>query len=58
MHIGPFRNMCETTDLILGFLTKNNLDKTEKGYKEIYLSDPKHTDPKNWKTVVRFTLKE
>lgn len=58
MHTGPFQNICETTDLILEFLAENNLEKIEKGHKEIYLSDPNRAKPENWKTVVRFTVKE
>lgn len=58
MHIGPFQNICETTDRLQSFLTENQLMKKEKGHKEIYLSDPKRAKPENWKTVVRFTIKE
>ena len=56
MHIGPFDNEPESVDLMDAFIA-------EKGYKndfsekrlhhEIYLSDARKVEPKDWKTVIR-----
>jgi hypothetical protein len=52
MHIGPFSQEGATVDKIHQFIEQNGFERTGKHH-EIYLSDIRKADPKNWKTVIR-----
>jgi len=56
MHLGPYADEPRSVELMKAFMTDNNLvDETgsERKHHEIYLSDPRKTDPEKLKTVIR-----
>jgi hypothetical protein len=61
MHIGPFDEEPRTIKLIDNFIEENNLlqdlNETRKHH-EIYLSDPRKTEPIKMKTVLRIPVKK
>ena len=61
MHIGSYDNEPKTLALIDDFINKNNLLKDindKRKHHEIYLSDPRKTDPAKMKTVLRIPVKK
>jgi len=52
MHIGPFFDEGPTIEKLHQFIEFRNFRLTGKHH-EIYLSDIRKADPRNWKTVVR-----
>jgi hypothetical protein len=61
LHIGSFDDEPKTIKLIDGFIEENNVlkDITEKRrHHEIYLSDPRKTEPVKMKTVLRIPVKK
>jgi hypothetical protein len=60
MHIGPYDDEPKTLALIDAFIDKNNFKKniTDKRlHHEIYLSDPRKTEPAKMKTILRIPVK-
>lgn len=55
LHIGPFSEEGPTVEKLHSFITANGCQKKGKHH-EIYLSDTRRGDPKNWKTIVRQPL--
>jgi hypothetical protein len=39
------------------FSSTNNITRTDKRHREIYISDPRKTEPAKYKTVLRFKAK-
>ena len=61
MHIGPYDDEPRTIKLMENFLEENGfkIDLNEKRrHHEIYLSDPRKTDPSKMKTVLRIPVKK
>jgi hypothetical protein len=61
MHTGPYDEEPETLKLMDEFIEKNNLvnDINEKRrHHEIYLGDPRKTDPAKLKTVLRIPARK
>jgi hypothetical protein len=61
MHIGPFDEEPKTVELMNAFLSENGYaeDFSEtRSHHEIYLSDPRKTEPAKWKTVIRHPVKK
>jgi len=65
MHAGPYENESETIARIENYIKDNNLKKsisdvlkneTARRHHEIYLTDPRKTDPKKLKTVLRYPV--
>jgi len=52
LHIGPFSEEGPTVDKVHSFIAESNKQRTGKHH-EIYLSDIRKADPKNWKTIIR-----
>lgn len=52
MHIGPFSEEGPTIEKVHQFIESCGCKRTGKHH-EIYLSDIRKADPKNWKTVIR-----
>jgi hypothetical protein len=57
MHIGPFDNEPESFAKMQTFCEENGYIRTSKTHREIYLSDPRKTDTKKLKTVLRFPVR-
>lgn len=56
MHIGPYSTEPETIKQMKSFMKENGF--TENGFHhEIYISDPRKTDPKKMKTILRQPIK-
>lgn len=57
MHIGPYSTEPETIQQMKDFMTENGL--VENGlHHEIYLSDPRKTEPQKMKTILRQPVKK
>jgi len=55
-HIGPYSSEPETIDMLMRFMAENSL--TVNGlHHEIYLSDPRKTEPFKLKTLIRYPVK-
>ena len=61
MHIGSYDDEPKTVELMHNYIKENGykLDITNTRYHhEIYLSDPRRTDVKRLKTVIRHPIKK
>ncbi|MCP4291703.1 MAG: hypothetical protein GY780_07685 [bacterium] len=52
MHVGPFSEEGPTIEKVHTFIDENG-EKRRGLHHEIYLSDIRRADPKNWKTIIR-----
>lgn len=52
LHIGPFSDEGPTVEKLHTFIIDNGYQMKGKHH-EIYLSDTRRGDPKNWKTIIR-----
>ena len=52
MHIGPFSEEAPTIEKLHAFIEESGSQRRGKHH-EIYLSDIRRANPKNWKTVIR-----
>ena len=57
MHIGSYDEEPKTFALMEKFCIENKLTRIEKTHKEIYISDPRKTQPDKLKTVLRFKVR-
>jgi len=55
MHIGPYSTEPETINLLMEFLANNN-QSVNGLHHEIYLSDPRKTEPSKMKTIIRYPV--
>ncbi len=60
MHIGPFDEEPATLERMDQFITENGFvhDFAGRRHHEIYLSDPRKTDPSKMKTILRVPVKK
>lgn len=61
MHIGPFEDEPVTVSLLDEYILKNgyvNDISDARLHHEIYLSDPRKSEPSKWKTVIRHPIKK
>ena len=56
MHIGPYSTEPETINTLMEFMAENGLSANGLHH-EIYLSDPRKTEPKKMKTLIRYPVK-
>jgi hypothetical protein len=56
MHIGPYATEPETISLLMEFIVENGLSVNGLHH-EIYLSDPRKTEPSKMKTIIRYPVK-
>jgi len=56
MHIGPYSTEPETISSLMKFMSQNNLSINGLHH-EIYLSDPRKTEPSKMKTLIRYPVK-
>ncbi|SDN32930.1 GyrI-like domain-containing protein [Bacillus sp. OK048] len=57
LHIGDYDSEPETFSKMDDFCSANNLTRIDKRHREIYISDPRKTDPAKLKTVLRHKVK-
>ena len=57
MHIGSYDNEKRSFDMMECFCNEQGLARASKKHREIYLSDPRRTEPSKLKTVLRFKVK-
>lgn len=57
MHIGSYDNESESFEKMEAFCEENGYIRSAKTHREIYLSDPRKTEPSKMKTVLRFPIK-
>lgn len=56
MHIGPYSTEPETINVLTEFMAENGLSVNGLHH-EIYLSDPRKTEPYKMKTLIRYPVK-
>lgn len=56
MHIGPYNKERDTIKIMHGFIDKEGYEMIGK-HREVYLSDPRRTDPEKLKTILRHPVK-
>ena len=56
MHIGPYSTEPETINTLMEFMAENGLSVNGLHH-EIYLSDPRKTEPSKMKTLIRYPVK-
>ena len=56
MHIGPYSTEPETINTLIAFMVESGLSVNGLHH-EIYLSDPRKTEPLKMKTVIRYPVK-
>nr|WP_295974606.1 GyrI-like domain-containing protein [uncultured Bacillus sp.] len=56
MHIGSFSTETETFAVMEKFCQEKGLKRTSKIHREIYIGDPRRTEPEKLKTVLRFKV--
>ena len=56
MHVGPYSTEPETIDLLMKFMADTN-HVVNGLHHEIYLSDPRKTEPGKMKTILRYPVK-
>jgi hypothetical protein len=54
LHIGPYDDEPKTFSQMEEYCTQQGLKRTSKIHREIYLSDPRKTEPNKLKTLLRF----
>jgi hypothetical protein len=54
LHIGPYDDEPKTFSLMEEYCTQQGLKRTSKIHREIYISDPRKTEPNKLKTLLRF----
>jgi hypothetical protein len=57
MHMGDYDSEPETFSKMHDFCSANNITRTDKRHREIYISDPRKIEPVKLKTVIRFKAK-
>jgi hypothetical protein len=56
LHIGSYDEEPKTFSIMEDYCTQNNLKRTTKIHREIYISDARKTQPDKLKTVLRFKV--
>jgi len=56
MHIGPYSTEPATINTLMKFMVENGLSVNGLHH-EIYLSDPRKTEPSKMKTLIRYPVK-
>lgn len=57
MHIGPYDDETRTFEQMKKFIQENDLEIITLAHREIYISDPRRTDPSKLKTVLRYRVR-
>jgi hypothetical protein len=58
LHIGSYDDEPASFKLMEDFAKENNLRRKSKIHREIYLSDPRRSEPEKMKTVLRFLVEK
>ncbi|WHX50931.1 GyrI-like domain-containing protein [Paenibacillus woosongensis] len=58
LHLGSYDNESESFAIMEEFCSEHGYIRTSKIHREIYLSDPRRTEPSKLKTVLRFPVKK
>ncbi|MDR3583815.1 MAG: GyrI-like domain-containing protein [Desulfosporosinus sp.] len=56
LHIGSYDEEPKTFSIMEDYCTQNNVKRTTKTHREIYISDARKTQPDKLKTVLRFQV--
>lgn len=56
LHVGSYDEESKTFSIMEDYCTQNNLQRTSKIHREIYISDARKTSPDKLKTVLRFKV--
>ena len=55
MHIGPYSTELDTINILMEFISENGMS-VNGPHHEIYLSDPRKTEPEKMKTLIRYPV--
>lgn len=58
LHFGSYDNESDSFNKMEDFCKENNLRRLSKIHREIYISDPRKTEPDKLKTVLRFKVEK
>lgn len=58
LHLGPFEDEAVTFDRMAAFCESVGVERVSRLHREIYLSDPRRTEPAKLKTVLRFQINQ
>ena len=58
LHFGSYDNETDSFNKMEDFCKENNLRRLSKIHREIYISDPRKTEPEKLKTVLRFKVEK
>lgn len=58
LHIGSYDEEQKTFEIMKEYLKSTNYEIKSLVHKEIYLSDPRKTEPSKLKTILRYHIKE
>ncbi|MEJ8553459.1 GyrI-like domain-containing protein [Tepidibacter sp. Z1-5] len=56
LHLGSYNDEPESFSIMENYCTQNNLKRSSKIHREIYISDARKTQPDKLKTVLRFKV--
>lgn len=56
LHLGPYDDEPESFNKMKNYMSEHHLEQRTFVHKEIYLSDPRKTEPEKMKTVLRYFL--
>lgn len=57
LHLGDYDSEPATFSKMDAFCSANNVTRSDKRHREIYIGDPRKTDPEKLKTVLRYKIK-
>lgn len=57
LHVGPYDNEPETFSIMNAFMENQELERRTYAHKEVYLSDPRRSNPETMKTALRYFVK-
>ena len=55
-HVGPYSDEPQTIEAMMEFMADNML-QANGPHHEIYISDPRKTEPSKMKTLIRYAVK-
>jgi hypothetical protein len=61
MHVGPYDEEPKTVAMMDQYVTENGYEydfSDDRMHHEIYLSDPRKSEPEKWKTVIRHPIRK
>lgn len=58
LHIGPYDDEPKTFTTMMDYVQSIGYERIHKGHREIYISDPRRSEPQKMKTILRFSIQK